>query len=252
MPFAKNYSFIYDYLYKKKDYKFEANLALKVIKNYRKSINDILEIGCGSGNFTKILIKKDYSVTAIDPSKEMIKIAKKKIKSKNLNFLNARSTNFKIKERKFDVCISLFHVFSYHTKNKEINLFFKNISEHLKKDGVMIFDFWFKPAVLWLKPEKRIRIIENKNYKIIRKISPTWIKSRDLVFSNYEINILNKKTKKIKKFSEKHPMRYFSINQVKKIMNKYNLKFLRSLDILKNKPPKKNSWGATIVAKKLN
>ena len=127
MAFGKNYSLIYDLLYKNKNYNKEAKAALKVVLNYKKKINNLFEIGCGSGNFTKILIKKNYSITAIDPSVQMINLAKKKIKSKKVQFLNCKSTNLRIK-KKYDVALSLFHVLSYHIK-KEINLFFKNLSK---------------------------------------------------------------------------------------------------------------------------
>ena len=98
MAFGKNYSLIYDLLYKNKNYNKEAKAALKVVLNYKK-INNLLEIGCGSGNFTKILIKKNYSITAIDPSVQMINLAKKKIKSKKVQFLNCKSTNLRIKKK---------------------------------------------------------------------------------------------------------------------------------------------------------
>ena len=74
------------------------------------------------------------------------------------------------------MALSLFHVFSYHIKKKEINLFFKNLSKRLVPGGILIFDFWFKPAVINLKPMQRVKIVENEKFKIIRKVTPIWKK----------------------------------------------------------------------------
>jgi len=38
----------------------------------------ILEVGCGTGNYTKILLKRGYEVTALDISEDMLKIAEEK------------------------------------------------------------------------------------------------------------------------------------------------------------------------------
>ena len=100
-------------------------------------------------------------------------------------------------------------MFSYHTKKKEINLFFKNLSNSLNHKGILIFDFWFKPAVLSIKPEKKIKIVENRNYKIIRRVTPQWNKKSDIVISNYHVQLINKKNKK-KLFLRKNIRQVFS------------------------------------------
>ena len=251
MAFGKNYSLIYDLLYKDKDYKKEANIVLGTVKKFKNNFRDLLEIGCGSGNFTKILAKKGYLVTAIDPSSQMIKIAKKKIKSKKIKFLNIKSTKFKTK-KKFDLAISLFHVFSYHTKKKEINLFFKNLSNSLKHKGILVFDFWFKPAVLSIKPEKKIKIVENSKYKIIRRVTPQWNKKSNIVISNYHVQLINKKNKKKIIFKEKHKTRFFSLNDVKQKLQEFGFRYKFSFDILSNKPIRRKTWGATVIAVKQN
>ena len=249
MAFGKNYSQIYDLIYKNKNYSQEASTALKAVLKYKKKIRNLIEIGCGSGNFTRILISKGYSVTAIDPSIQMIKLAKKKIKSNKAKFLNCKSTEIKT-EKKFDLALSLFHVFSYHTTKNEINLFFKNLSKVLKIGGLIIFDFWFKPAVIYLKPEKRKKIIENKNYKIIRSVTPLWNKKDNIVISNYRVSVIDKKNGTQKSFTEKHKMRYFSLKNIKEKLKKYGFKYNTAFELASQKPVNKYTWGATVIAEK--
>ena len=52
---------------------------------------------------------------------------------------------------------------------KKINLFFKNLSKRLVPGGILIFDFWFKPAVINFETNARVKIVENEKFKIIRK-----------------------------------------------------------------------------------
>ncbi|TAE70710.1 MAG: class I SAM-dependent methyltransferase [Bacteroidetes bacterium] len=57
------------------------------------SFQNCLEIGCGTGKNTSLLLNKASMVTAIDLSNEMLEIAKNKIKSDNVEFLQADITN---------------------------------------------------------------------------------------------------------------------------------------------------------------
>ena len=61
---------------------------------------------------------------------------------------------------------------------------------------------------------------------------------------------MNKKNKKILKFSETHKMRYFTLNIIKKKLKEHNFKFLESLDLQTGKAISSKSWGALVVAKK--
>jgi len=82
-----------------------ANLLLEQLplKKYGK----ILEIGCGTGNYTKLLSEKfpESDITAIDISKKMIEAAKSKLKSEKIKFI-AQDAEFIAIEDKFDLITS--------------------------------------------------------------------------------------------------------------------------------------------------
>ena len=75
--FKKNYSQIYDVLYRNKNYFNEFNFIDRIIKKFNKNSKTILELGCGTGSYTKFFLKK-YNVTAVDLSSAMLELAKKK------------------------------------------------------------------------------------------------------------------------------------------------------------------------------
>ena len=109
-------------------FKLDANssMPLKKLK--------ILDIGCGGGLLCEPLNKLGATVTGIDPSSDNIEVAKLHSKEMNLNIKYMRyspeNLNF---TSEFDVILNMEVV--EHVSN--INLFIKNCSKLVKKDGIM-------------------------------------------------------------------------------------------------------------------
>ena len=96
----------------------------------------ILDVGCGGGILSEALAKKGANVVAIDASKSLIDIAKERALSQNLkiNYKVANIENFKTKNFKFDIIISLEVI--EHVDNYK--LFLENIFSLLNKNGIII------------------------------------------------------------------------------------------------------------------
>jgi hypothetical protein len=56
--------------------------------------------------------------------------------------------------KKFDVAVSLFHVISYLTTNADIVSCFKQVSNHVNKDGIFILTFGTHLLFYSQKPER--------------------------------------------------------------------------------------------------
>ena len=118
-----------DYIKKsiiKKLKKVNTDNSLKKIK--------ILDIGCGGGLLCEPLSKLGAQVVGIDASEKNIKIAKIHAKKNNLriNYYCASPENF-ISKEKFDVVLNMEII--EHVQN--VNLFLKESSKFLKKNGIM-------------------------------------------------------------------------------------------------------------------
>ena len=159
MSFKKYYSDYYNLVYEKKDYKSEVEYITKILSSQKKNINTILELGSGTGSHAKHFLGKGFNLTCVEKSKNML--ANFKVRSKNLQVVNKDLKMLRLK-KKFDLVISLFHVINYMTSNKDLNSFFKVGSHHLKKDGLLIFDTWYFPAVRFIKPQIKIKIFKKK------------------------------------------------------------------------------------------
>ena len=94
----------------------------------------ILDIGCGGGLLCEPLYRLGAKITGIDPSNNNIKVAKLHSKEMNLNieYIRCSPENLNL-ENKFDVILNMEVV--EHVSN--INLFLKNCSNLIKKNGIM-------------------------------------------------------------------------------------------------------------------
>lgn len=95
----------------------------------------ILDAGCGSGRDTKYFLEKGFKVTAIDASKEMVKLSSNFTGQQTLK-MSFQEMNF---ENNFDAvwaCASLLHV-----SKKDINGILKKFSKALKENGIIFASF---------------------------------------------------------------------------------------------------------------
>lgn len=249
--FNKSYARFYDLLYVNKDYKQEYSIINKLIKKHFNKPKNLLDIGCGTGKYSSLLTKMNLKVVGLDKSHFMIKEAKRKFKTKkNLSFKQSDLKTFESKE-KFDIVSALFHILSYQTTNSDVDKFFKTSHKILSSKGVVVFDFWFKPGVLFLKQPNKFRKVVTRKNTIIRLTTSNWNKKNNRINDVHEMLILDKKNKLKENFTETHKMRYFDLNFIKKKLKKNKFIFLSCIDIATNKFPTKNSWGALVLAKKL-
>jgi ubiquinone/menaquinone biosynthesis C-methylase UbiE len=99
--------------------------AINIIKIRNNS--KILDAGCGTGNFLRILesSKKNLNLYGIDISKEMLKIAKGKLKKSKLEIKSVEKIGFK--NNSFDYVFSVDAFHHYSNQNLAIKNFYKII-----------------------------------------------------------------------------------------------------------------------------
>lgn len=244
--FLSDYSNVYNIVYEKKKYSQEVNYILKILNNNKNKIKDILDLGSGTGNHLIFFKRKKINILGVEKSQKMINLAKPDIKNLIIKS-DIKKLNLK---KKFDAVTSLFHVVSYFNQNHELELFFKSAHKHLKKNGLFFFDFWFTPAVKFIKPTKKIKYFKGNNF-ILKKTSIPKIVKKNIVKVNFVFSIkFNDKKKKI--FKETHKVRHFSIEELTFFANKNGFDYINSYQMLTTAKPNKRSWGVCMVLKKSN
>lgn len=98
---------------------------------------DVLEIACGTGNWTQVLSKRAKSVLATDVNQSMIDIAgKKEFIGNNVNFKVISAYDISQIESNYDI-IFMADWFS-HIPKSAIDKFIEDIGSLLKPDGYLI------------------------------------------------------------------------------------------------------------------
>ena len=160
-----------------------------------KPNHEVLEVGCGIGTFTSLLMRyiKRGSITAMDISDKSIDLAKQTYQSYNTSFITADVTNFEFSEKKFDVIILpdvLEHIpLEFHSD------LFKKLESILKNKGLIFIHIpnpyfleWchkHKPELLQVidQPIKTDVLIENtyKNNLFIEELKTysIWVEDHD-------------------------------------------------------------------------
>jgi SAM-dependent methyltransferase len=248
--FGNLYSQYYDLLYNDKDYADEVDYIIKLIKENSNEAKTLLDMGCGTGKHAELLCNKGYIVHGIDLSEDMLKIAKNRSKNKEDKLLFSHS---KIQEldlnKKFDVVTSLFHVMSYQNSNNELIKAFEVAKNHLKKDGIFIFDFWYGPAVLKDPPVTRIKRLVDEKIKVTRIAEPVVRPDENVVDVNYDIFIEDINSKKIIEKEELHKMRYFFDTELDLICKQVGFVIKQKYEWLSDKNPHFNSWNVVWIVK---
>jgi predicted TPR repeat methyltransferase len=245
------YAKVYDLLYESKDYKLESDYIHELIQKYSKNAHSILDLGCGTGRHDIELAKKGYEITGVDLSSEMLIRAHANSQKQDVkcNFVHGDVRYVRL-DQKYDVVLALFHVASYQTTNEDLLSFFQTASYHLKKNGLLIFDFWYGPAVVTEKPSVRIKEFENNDFRVIRISHPKMYLAENIVAVQFEVFIYNKSVLTMDTLNETHLMRYLFLPELKLLLEINSLESLTVLDWLKTDENQDiNSWYALMVAK---
>lgn len=133
--FYNEFAKLYDRLYSVKNYDKETAFLDKVLK--KDDCETILEFACGTGNYTKRLVKKGYKVTCVDKNEGMLKLAKKKLPKVKFVRGDMRTYNSR---KKFDAVLCMFTAINYITKFSDLVKTLKNFKSQLNEGGIMVFD----------------------------------------------------------------------------------------------------------------
>lgn len=150
---ADRHDRVNSYISKNKCKKFYEKLFLKIIKKENVMLEkvNVLEFGCGTGNFLEFLLAQNISsYVGIDISEKMVDRAKEKSlkfnSSENISFYTIVAEDFikemKVKKKKFDVIFS----FSFLHHLFDLESFLRSIEDVLAPDGIYIALHEPKPA----------------------------------------------------------------------------------------------------------
>jgi SAM-dependent methyltransferase len=145
----------------------------------KNGVNNILEIGCGTGQLAKRFLRDGYGYTGIDVSMPMLEYARKELPSHHFHQMDMREITL---PSKFNGVIITARSISYILSNVDVMATFRSIKNVLKDGGVLIFDFIdarnFIPSINDQEVILHEVVIDNVRYKresiFERRIDNSW------------------------------------------------------------------------------
>ncbi|AFY36213.1 class I SAM-dependent methyltransferase [Calothrix sp. PCC 7507] len=247
-----NYARYYDLLYRDKDYVGEAQFIHQLIQTHAPNAQNILELGCGTGNHAVLLAKEGYKIHGVDFSQEMLDKAESRLSqlppdlTSRLNFSQGDIRQVRLNQT-FDVVISLFHVISYQTTNEDLLAAFATVKEHLKPGGIFIFDVWYGPAVLTERPTVRVKRLEDEEILVTRIAEPVMHPNENLVDVNYQVFIKNKASGVVEDLQETHQMRYLFKPEIEFLCDTFQLLPIESYEWMTKQKASLETWSVCFV-----
>jgi SAM-dependent methyltransferase len=248
-----NSAIFYDAIYKKKDYRKEADYVVKSVKSLHPKAKNLLEMGCGTGNYSFVFRDLGFNVLGVDASEAMIKLANQKkssFKARNISFQQSNAEDFQ-STRNWDLVISLFFMLGYQVSDSSLMKTFHSIRSCLKKGDIFAFDFWHGPSVLKEGTKSNKIHVETGDHLITRNSSPTTIPENNCLKIEQSFSIQKKKTGEYESFTEIHFVRYFFENELTSFLNKSGFDVIKYEAFMGEKTLDDTEWAGMAFARAL-
>ncbi len=242
-----NFSEVYDSLMYDADYKKRTAYLLKLFKKYGKKPTLLLDLACGTGNFSNEFSKNGIEVIGIDMSEDMLSVAREKSAELGMDVLYLCQ-----KAQELDlygtvdgaVCCfdSLNHITDYRNFYKAI----ERVSLFLEEDCLFIFD---------LNTQYKHKCVLADNVFVIEKddIYCVWAnkyKEKNSIV-DVSLDFFLSQDGLYERFSEQFSERAYSSEEVESALQKAGLRIVAIFDDLTENPLKSDSERAVYVTRKV-
>ena len=208
---------------------------LRICNENNIEFNDYLDIACGTGNVTVRIAKHFKNIYGVDLSEDMLREAFDKLKSERIKG--------KI-NRKFDLITSVLDSTNYVTDIEGLKNYFKGVYEHLKDDGLFIFDVnsYYKLS----------EILGNNIYTYSEEdVFYTWENVFEDDLLSMFLTFFVKKGELYERFEEEHLERAYKESQLESILEELDFKLINKFDGYSNDNVQANSERIVYVVKKI-
>lgn len=246
--FGPRYAATYDAVYADKDYAAECDLLEEVFDSHAdRAVRSVLDLGCGTGRHAVELAQRGYDVTGVDRSEAMLARARQRASDADVEvgfeLGDLRETRL---GSRFDAVIMMFAVLGYQLTDQDVTDAFRTASAHLQPGGVLVFDFWYGPAVEAIGTEKRQREVRAKGQKWLRTSHGERRRDAPLVDIKIEFDPMGPGAP----IRETHTVRYFGPPELEQLLRAADLSLerLRPIDSPDGRPDP-TTWNVVGTAK---
>jgi SAM-dependent methyltransferase len=249
--YAGRYAELYDLFYADKPYADEAAFVHECIREFgSRPTRDVLELACGTGRHALELERLGYNVTATDRSPDMLEIARRSARGRNVDLVLAEMRQLDLPRKNFDAAVCLFDSIGYLKTSDAIASALTRTRDHLRQGAVFIFEFWHAPAMLNGYSPVRERRWKIDNGEITRTSETALDRKNHLAKVVYTIEE-RKHDGSCRIFRESHVNRFFSVNEMETLLSRSKfsaMKFFAGFS--RTEPITDGTWHIVAVAQK--
>ncbi|MEW5922518.1 MAG: class I SAM-dependent methyltransferase [Candidatus Zixiibacteriota bacterium] len=227
--------------------------ASRILRKFKHKPRNLLELCCGTGTFATMFAEQGLEVTGVDGSREMLKQAIKKAKSKKLkiDFRHQMLPKLSVREakgrqlKKFDLATCNYDSMNYLLTEADLKECFRRVAEHLNPGGYFIFDMNTYRAFkkVWIK----------YNYSGFRD-DLAWVWSSKLHEDEPMVTLtavfFNKKGRHWVRTEEKHTERAYPHSVIKRFLKSAGFEIAGFYRAFKFHKPDRKTGRISVVARK--
>lgn len=230
------------------DYKKITDFIDNKIRRNNPDASLVCDIGCGSGTITLSLLDKGYDPIGIDGSIDMLSEAlNKKMdhpKGEKALFLCQKLPEFELYGT-VDCLISTLDTLNYITEPKDLERLFYWFQNYLNPNGLLIFDINSKYKYQTVL-DNQCRIYDEED------VFMAWQSRYEDELCYHNLSIFSKCGDLYARYDEEQIQRYYSVDFIKNLLQKYGFKTLQISDDYSEKVPDDQTQRLTFVAMKEN
>lgn len=217
---------------------------IEICRENNVEFDDYLDIACGTGNVTIRLAKYFKNIYAVDLSEDMLREAFDKFKSSRVKgkIICQDMTELSL-NKQFDLITSVLDSTNYITDPKELEDYFNGIYEHLKENGIVVFDInsYYKLS----------EILGNNIYTYSEdEVFYTWENTYEDGLLSMFLTFFVKRGDLYERFEEEHFERAYKEKELESYLRKANLEVIAKFDGYTNNDVQANSERILYVAKR--
>lgn len=249
--FGDLYAEAYDRIYATKDYAAECDQVLRVAEQQLDSApRRILDLGCGTGGHAIELARRGLTVTGVDLAPAMLRLAEEKAREAGVapTFVEGDVRTVRLDEQ-FDVSLMMFAILGYQPTNEDVIAALRTTAVHTRPGGLVLFDVWYGPAVLAVRPSERVKTIRDEGRTIVRTASTDLDTSRHSALVRYRLWVMPDDSPAVES-SEEHRMRFFFPLELELFLETAGLELIRIGDVdAFERDPDDETWNVLVAAR---
>ena len=218
---------------------------IEICNEHNIECKDYLDVACGTGNVTVRLAKHFKDIYAVDLSEDMLREAFNKLKENRIKgkIICQDMTEMQL-NRKFDLITSVLDSTNYITDEDDLEKYFSSVKEHLKDDGIFIFDVnsYYKLS----------EIVGNNIYTYSEEdVFYTWENVFEDDMVSMFLTFFVKQGELYERFEEEHFERAYKEEELESALSNCGLKVINKFDGYSNNKVQANSERIVYVVKKI-